>query len=140
MKKLYCVASFLMVSLLLMGFSCDKYAKAGQLAKDFAATVLVAQQLEIQAYQSGYIQPASHVMIQNKFSQLADAGMGLDRAINQAHNVQGAKAQIDVAAALLSDLSNNQIAGIKDDKTRLAVQATIVSCQAILDNIVAFAQ
>ena len=140
MKHLYYVVSVLMVSLLLTGFSCDKYTKAGQLAKDFAATVLVAQQLETQAYNSGYIQPASHMVIQTKFSQLADAGARLDQAINQAHNAQGAKAQIDVAASLLSDLSNNQITGIKDDKTRLAVQAAIVSCQTILDNIAVFAQ
>jgi hypothetical protein len=66
--------------------------------------------------------------------------VGLDQAINQAHNAHGAKAQIDLAAALLSDLSNNQITGIKDEKTRLAVQAAIVSCQTILDNIAAFAQ
>ena len=140
MKKHHYVVFVLMVSLLLTGFSCDKYAKAGQLAKDFAATALVAQQLEIQAYNGGYIQPASHTVIQAKFSQLADAGVGLDRAINQAHNAQGAKAQIDVAASLLSDLSNNQITGIKDDKTRLAVQAAIVSCQTILDNIAVFAR
>jgi hypothetical protein len=140
MKKLYYVVFVLMVSLLLTGFSCDKYAKAGQLAKDFAATVLVAQQLETQAYNGGYIQPATHTAFENKFSQLADAGVRLDQAINQAHNTQGAKAQLDVAASLLSDLSNNQITGIKDDKTRLAVQAAIVSCQAILDNIAAFAQ
>jgi hypothetical protein len=139
MKKFYYVAFILMVSLLLTGFSCDKYAKAGQLARDFAATALVAQQLEIQAYNGGYIQAASHTVIETKFSQLADAGMRLDQAINQAHNAQGAKAQIDVAASLLSDLSNNEITGIKDDKTRLAVQAAIVSCQAILDNIAAFA-
>ncbi len=104
MKKLYYVVFVLMVSLLLTGFSCERYA------------------------------------IQSKFSQLADAGVRLDQAINQTHNAQGAKAQIDVAASLLSDLSNNQITGIKDDKTRLAVQAAIVSCQAILDNIAAFAQ
>jgi hypothetical protein len=129
-----------MVSLLLTGFSCDKYTKAGQLAKDFAATVLVAQELEIQAYKGGYIQPATHTVIQTKFSQLADAGVRLDQAINQAHNAEGAKAQIDAAASLLSDLSNNQITGIKDDKTRLAVQGAIVSCQTILDNIAAFAE
>jgi hypothetical protein len=140
MKKLYDFAFVLMVSLLLTGFSCDKYAKVGQLAKDFAATVLVAQQLEVQAYDGGYIQPATHTAIQTKFSQLADAGVRLDQAINQAHNAQGAKAQIDVAASLLNDLANNQISGIKDDKTRLAVQAAVVSCQTILDNIAAFAQ
>ena len=140
MKNFYYVVSVLMVSLLLTGFSCDKYTKAGQLAKDFAATVLVAQQLEIQGYNSGYIQPASHIVMQTKFSQLADAGVGLDQAINQAHNAHGAKAQIDIAAALLSNLSNSQITVIKDDKTRLAVQAAIVSCQTILDNIAAFAQ
>jgi len=140
MKNFYYVVSVFMVSLLLTGFSCDKYTKAGQLAKDFAATVLVAQQLETQAYNSGYIQPASHMVIQTKFSQLAAAGARLDQAINQAHSAQGAKAQIDVAASLLSDLSNNQITGIKDDKTRLAVQAAIVSCQTILDNIAVFAQ
>lgn len=140
MKSFYYVVSVFMVSLLLMGFSCDKYTKAGQLAKDFAATALVAQQLEIQAFNSGYIQPGSHVVIQTKFSQLADAGVRLDQAINQAHNAQGAKAQIDAAASVLSDLSNNQITGIKDEKTRLAIQTVIVSCQTILDNIAVFAQ
>jgi hypothetical protein len=140
MKNLYYVVSVFVVSMLVTGFSCDKYTKAGQLAKDFAATVLVAQQLETQTYNSGYVQAASHKGIQTKFSQVADAGVRLDQAINQAHNAQGAKAQIDVAASLLSDLSNNQVTGIKDDKARLAVQAAIVSCQTILDNIAAFAQ
>lgn len=139
-QKIYYVVFVLMISLLLTGFSCDKYAKAGQLAKDFAATALVAQQLEIQAYNGGYIQPAAHRAIETKFSQLADAGVRLDQAINQAHNAQGARAQVDVAASLLSDLSNNQITGIKDEKTRLAVQAAILSCQTILDNIAAFAR
>jgi len=138
MKKLYYVVFVLMVSLLLTGFSCDKYAKAGQLAKDFAATVLVAQQLEIQAYNGGYIQPATHTAIQAKFSQLADAGVSLDRAINQAHNAQTAQDQINAATALLTDLSKNEITGIKDDKTRLGIQAALVSVQTILDSIAAF--
>jgi hypothetical protein len=140
MKNLYYATAVLMVSLLLTGFSCDKYAKAGQLAKDFSATVLLAQQVEIQSYNSGYIQPATHVAIQTKFLQVAEAGVVLDKAINQAHSAQGAKAQIDVASSLLVDLSNNQISGIKDDKTRMAVQAAVLSCQTILDNIAAFAQ
>jgi hypothetical protein len=140
MKNLYYATAVLMVSLLLTGFSCDKYAKAGQLAKDFSATVLLAQQVEIQSYNSGYIQPATHVAIQTKFLQVAEAGVALDKAINQARNAQGAKAQIDVASSLLVDLSNNQISGIKDDKTRMAVQAAVLSCQTILDNIAAFAQ
>jgi len=138
MKKFYYVVFVLMVSLLLTGFSCDKYAKAGQLAKDFAATVLVAQQLEIQAYNGGYIQPASHTAIQTKFSQLADAGVSLDQAINQAHNAQTAQDQINAATALLTDLSKNEITGIKDDKTRLGIQAALVSVQTILDSIAAF--
>jgi hypothetical protein len=71
MKNLYYVAVVLAVSVLLTGFSCDKYARAGQLAKDFAATALVAQQLEIQAYNGGYIQPATHTAIESKFSQRA---------------------------------------------------------------------
>jgi hypothetical protein len=140
MKTLCYVASVLMVALLLTGFSCDKYAKAGQLAKDFSATVLLAQQVEIQAYNGGYIQPATHAVIQTKFLQLADAGVALDLAINQAHNGPSAKAQIDAAASLLLDLSNNQITGIKEEKTRMAIQAAILSCQTILDNIAAFAQ
>ena len=138
MKKFYYVVFVLMVSLLLTGFSCDKYAKAGQLAKDFAATVLVAQQLEIQAYNGGYIPPASHTAIQTKFSQLADAGVSLDQAINQAHNAQTAQDQINAATALLTDLSKNEITGIKDDKTRLGIQAALVSVQTILDSIAAF--
>jgi hypothetical protein len=138
MKKLYYVVFVLMVSLLLTGFSCDKYAKAGQLAKDFAATVLVAQQLEIQAYNGGYIQPAPHTAIQTKFSQLADAGVSLDQAINQSHNAQTAQDQINAATALLTDLSKNEITGIRDDKTRLAIQAALVSVQTILDSIAAF--
>jgi len=138
MKKLYCVVFVLMVSLLLTGFSCDKYTKAGEQAKDFAATVLVAQQLEMQAYNSGYIEAASHTVIQTKFSQLADAGVGLDKAINQAHNAQTAQDQINAATALLTDLSKNEITGIKDDKTRLGIQAALVSVQTILDSIAAF--
>jgi len=64
--------------------------------------------------------------------------MSLDKAINQDHNASGAVAQITVLNKLLTDLSNNQITGIKDDKTRLAIQAALLSVQTILDNISAF--
>jgi hypothetical protein len=135
MKRLtLCLVSVL----LLTACPPNSYDKAGKLAKDFAASVLAAQQVEIQAHTLGYVPDDVHRTIQEKFSQLGDVGLSLDKAINLSHNAKDAKGQIDAATALLTDLSNNQITGIKDEKTRLGIQAAILSMQTILDTILAF--
>lgn len=126
----------LMVALLLCGFTCT-YAKTGQLAKDVAASVLVAQQVEIQAHKSGYIEDSMHQSIQNELLSLSDAGVRLDAAITQAHNAKGALAEIAVMNQLLSDLSQNKLAGIKDANTKLALQAAFLTIQTTLDSIAA---
>ncbi len=140
MKRQLRIGGTVALAVLLCGFSCsvNSYAKAGKLAKDFAASVLVAQQVEAQAYRGGFVDNDKHLVIQQKFSQIADAGMSLDKAINVDHNASGAVAQISALNGLLQDLSTNLITGIKDDKSRVAVQATLVTVQSILDSISAF--
>ncbi len=122
---------------LLSGWACN-YAKTGQLAKDAAASVLVAQQVEIQAHKAGYIDDALHQSIKNEMLSLADAGARLDSAISQAHSASGATAELKVMNTLLSDLSQNKLAGIKDQNTKLALQAAFLTIQTTLDNIAAF--
>jgi len=119
------------------GWSCN-YAKTGQLAKDAAASVLVAQQVEIQAHKSGYIDDALHQAFQQELIALADAGTRLDAAINQSHSASGATEQLKVMNSLLSDLSQNKLAAIKNQDTKLALQAAFLTIQTTLDNIQAF--
>jgi hypothetical protein len=131
------IGTILVAVLLLAGWSCS-YTKTGQLAKDVAASVLVAQQVEIQAHKGGYIDDTLHQGFQNELLALADAGVRLDAAINQAHSAKGAVAEISVMNKLLSDLSQNKLAGIKDQNTKLALQAAFLTIQTTLDNIAAF--
>ena len=128
----------LLVTLLLTGCPTSGYDKAGQLAKDFAASVLVAQQVEIQAHKAGYIDDQLHRAIQNELLQVADAGVKLDAAINQAHSTAGAAEQVRVIINLLADLSQTKLSGIKDQNTKLALQAAILTAQTTIDNIAAF--
>jgi len=127
----------LVAVMLLSGWACN-YAKTGQLAKDAAASVLVAQQVEIQAHNSGYIEDALHQAFQREMLSLADAGVRLDAAINQAHSASGATAELKVMNTLLADLSQNKLAGIKNQNTKLALQAAFLTIQTTLDNIAAF--
>lgn len=137
-RRLSATLAILIVAVLLSGWSCGSYTKAGQLAKDVAASVLVAQQVEIQAHKSGYIDTPLHNSIQQELLNLADAGTRLDAAINQAHSASGALAQIQVMDKLLSDLSQSKISGIKDANTKIALQAAFLTIQTTLDNIAAF--
>jgi|SRR5579859_434466 len=137
-QSLY-VASAIVAVLLLSGWACqNNYAKAGQLAKDVAASVLVAQQVEIQAHKAGFIDDTLHQAIQQELLAVADAGTRLDAAINQAHNASGALAEIQVMDKLLSDLSQGKLAAIKDQNTKIALAAAFLTIQTTLDNIAAF--
>lgn len=134
------VATVIIMVVLLAGWSCSPtgYARAGQLAKDLAASVLVAQQVEIQEQHAGFIDTDLHKAFQNELIQVAAAGKSLDAAINQDHSAQGAIAQIKVLDRLLQDLSQNKLAGIKDQNSKLALQAALLTIQTTLDNIAAF--
>lgn len=130
----------LILVLSLSAFTCNQnsYVRTAQLAKDFAATVLAVQQGVTAAHQNGYVNDRDYQTFQTKVSQLADAGMALDKAISQSHSASGALAQITVIRGLLSDLSTNQLAGIKNDNAKLAVQALLLTAQTTIDNIAAF--
>jgi len=134
------VAEVLVIALLTMAASCNKYQKAGELAKDAAATALVAQDTEIALFQQGKINPLTHQIIQTKFLQLADAGQRLDKAINQTHSSADATAALQASLAALDDLMLNGLAGIKDDQTRAQVQLAFVAVKTILDNIAALSR
>jgi hypothetical protein len=139
-RKVLPIMGVLTLALLSMEFACsaNNYAKAGRLAKDVAASVLVAQQVEIQAHRSGYIDDAEHKAIQSKILQLADAGLALDKAINQNQSAAGAEAEITAIRQLLSDLSNNKLSGIKNENSKIALQSALLTVQVIIDQIAAF--
>jgi hypothetical protein len=139
-KRVVQVAGVWALAILFSGYACqpNSYAKVGLLAKDLAASVLVAQQVEIEAYRSGFVTPEQHTTIQQKFFLIAEAGARLDTAINQAHNATTATAEIKTLTSLLADLSNNQITGIKDDKARIGIQSAILAVNTILDSISVF--
>ena len=138
MKHKIAIPAVLLAALLCAGFSCNSYSKAGQLAKDFAATVLAAQQVEIQAHAGGYVDDVTHRAFQQELLQVADAGVALDKAINQSQSASGALQQITVIRQLLSDLANNKLTGIKNENTKTAIQAALLLCQTTIDNIAAF--
>lgn len=139
-KKSWCVCTVITLALLSMEFQCnpDSYARAGKLAKDFAASVLVAQQVEQSAHKAGFIDDATNISIQNELDQIATAGIRLDAAINQTHDASGATAAVKVIVGLLQDLSQNKLAGIKNENTRISLAAALLVAQTTIDNIAAF--
>lgn len=139
MRKLRYSAFVLMLALLSINATCDKYAKAGQLAKDAAAGVLLAQQTEIALHTQGKIDEPTHQAIEKKFLELATAGIQLDVAINQQHSASGATAALQAALASVQDLSTSAVLGIKDQNTQLEIKALLLAVQTTLNNIAAFA-
>lgn len=137
-RRVLPVSGILVIALLLAACPANSYDKAGLLAKDFAASVLVLQETEIQVHRAGFIDDALHKNIQTELMQVADAGTALDKAINQAHSVSSATAQVTVIRQLLSDLSTNKLAGVKNENSQLAVKAALLTAQTIIDQIAAF--
>jgi hypothetical protein len=139
-RKVALLATILVAAVLSGGWACSagSYAKAGQLAKDFASTVLAAQEVEIAAHASGYVDDNTHLAIQNELLQIADAGQRLDLAINQTHDASGAAAQVTVIRSLLTDLSTTKLVGIKNQNSQLAVKSALLLCQTTIDSIAAF--
>ncbi len=135
-KKLALIS---IMAYLCMAASCDKYQKVGQLAKDVAAGVLLAQQTEITLHKSGKIDDQTHQAIQKKFVELADAGMRLDQAINKAHSAGSATQALKECNVLLDDLSTNGLFEIKDQQTVNSIRAILLTVQTTLNNIAAFA-
>jgi hypothetical protein len=133
-------ALLLLVVYFCMGASCDKYRKAGELAKDVAAGVLLAQQSEIALHKAGRIDDETHKAVQLKFSELADAGIRLDKAINEAHSAGSATQALQASINAVQDLSSNGVAGIKDAGAKAEVQAILLTVQVTLNNIAAFAK
>lgn len=118
-----------------MAASCDKYRKAGELAKDVAAGVLLAQQTEITLHKAGKIDDETHHAIQEKFLALGEAGMRLDKAINESHNAGSATQALKDCTKLLDDLSTNGLFEIKDQQTVNTIRAILLTVQTTLNNI-----
>jgi len=140
MKTARNISAIAIVLILSVGASCNKYQKAGELAKDVAAGVLLAQQTEITLHKADKIDDDTHQMIQQKFAALADAGMRLDQAINETHNAGSATQALSDSIAALNDLTTNGLSGIKDPQTQLEVKGVLLTVQITLNNISAFSK
>jgi hypothetical protein len=140
MKTIRNISAVAIVLCLCMAASCNKYQKAGELAKDVAAGVLLAQQTEITLHRADKIDDETHQKIQQKFSALADAGMRLDQAINETHNAGSATQALSDSIAALNDLTTNGLSGIKDPQTQLEVKGVLLTVQITLNNISAFSK
>lgn len=136
-SKASIISLIALTAYLCMAVSCDKYRKAGELAKDVAAGVLLAQETEINLHQAGKIDDPTHIVIQQKFVLLADAGIRLDQAINQTHSASSAKDALQAALDAVNDLSTNGLTGIKDKDTATTVKAVLLTVQITLNNIAA---
>lgn len=139
-RRLTTAALVVATAILAGGWACsaNSYARAGKLAKDFAASVLLVQQGVMAAHQTGYIDEQLNQQIETEISQLADAGKRLDAAINEAHSATGAAAELTVIRRLLTDLSQNKLAGIKNEQSKIVVQSALLTAQTIIDSIAAF--
>ena len=140
MKTARNISAIAIVLVLCMAASCNKYQKAGELAKDVAAGVLLAQQTEITLHKADKIDDDTHQLIQQKFAALADAGMRLDQAINETHNAGSATQALSDSIAALNDLTTNGLSGIKDPQTQLEVKGVLLTVQITLNNISAFSK
>lgn len=134
------VGMVLVLVLSLSAFTCtpNSYARAGKLAKDFSASVLLVQQGVMTAHKTGYIDDQTNQLIETEITQVADAGIRLDKAINDAHSVSGATAELTLIRQLLQDLSQNKLAGIKNEQSKVVIQSALLTAQTIIDSIAAF--
>lgn len=139
-RKASSVVLALVLCLTLSAWQCNNgYQKAGQLAKDAAATALAAQESEIAIHNLHEISDEDHRAIQQKFLALADAGQRLDKAINVAHNGGDATAALNEALNATNDLVTNGLSGIKNPEKQAALKLALLAVQTTLNNLAIFA-
>jgi hypothetical protein len=119
--------------------SCNKYAKTGELARDFAAGVLAFQQSEIVFHQQGKVSDNEHREIQEYLLQVAQAGKALDMAINKTHSAPDATTAMNASIAAVQTLLDKGVLNVKNDESQAALRASLLSLKTILDSISAIA-
>lgn len=137
LRKTTAIPLVLVLALLSMNATCDKYRKAGQLARDFAAGVSAFEDAEITLHQTGRVSDDEHRQIQMWVLQVAQAGKTLDQAINDTHNATNAKTSLDAAATALAGLLSSGVLQVKNPDSKAALQASVFTLKLIIDNIAA---
>jgi len=124
------------IVVLLMGFGqCDRYRKAGELARDFALGVQAFQETEIVLHQQGKISDDEHRQIQQIILEVAADGQKLDRAIATTHSAPDAKTALDSAIAQLQGALADGVLHVKNPEVKAQLQTSLVLLRSILSNI-----
>lgn len=138
MRKRHLVAVPALCLLLLAVGQCDKYAKVGQLAKDFALSVQAFQSTEVVLHQQGKINDAEHKQLETLILEVAKTGITLDQAINQVHSNPQARAALAAAVGQLNALLDSGVLQVKNPDAHAALYTAFIGLKAIVDNIAAF--
>lgn len=134
-KKLQLVLLVLLLSLLCSNFVCNKYAKAGELAKDFASGVSAFNDVEIEFHKQGKLSDDEHIKLQTLLLQVEEAGKSLDNAIVTTHNTADAKSALDVSFKNLQAMLDGGVLHIKNEEVKASLKTSLVLLKSILDNI-----
>jgi len=139
-KRSALLVALIAVTLGLAGCPKDKYTKAATFSKDFASTVLAAQQVEMVLHQQGKISDAEHKDLQEYFLQVALAGQQLDDAIVKWHSGEKTAGALVDALNKIETLQAEGVLHIRNPESQAQLRLAIESAKVILANIQALAQ
>ena len=122
--------------LLLSG--CPKGAQGLATASDTVAHALNdSQQAITLACQASQIDPPTCTKLQGDIITVATAGKSLDASIRANQNTTGLGPQVNAFLAAFNNLVNQDVAGIKNPNTKVAISSILTGAQAAISVIAA---
>jgi hypothetical protein len=100
---------------------------------DFRIAVQAFQDTEIALHnQGGVISDDVHIQIQTGIQKVAQAGVDLDTALASNAPTSTLKTKLDSIMALLDDLNNQGLLGVKNQNAKLALTSALLAVKGIV--------
>lgn len=138
MRKRHLVAVPILCLLLLAVGQCDKYAKVGEAARDFAIGVEAFHGTEKVLHQQGKISDDEHFKLDAIILEVAQTGKTLDQAINQVHSNPQARAALSATIGQLNALLDTGILQVNNPDAKAQLEVAFLALKALVANIAAF--
>lgn len=131
MKRKRMIAIVPVVALLLMGFTCSHATKNLATASDAIAHALAnAQTAAKQAAAQGVISQADEANFETYLVKVSEAGLVLNQGIRANESASTLSAKVNSFLDAFNQLQMQGLAGIKDDKTKLALSTIITGAES----------
>jgi hypothetical protein len=135
-RNIRALVGLLFVYVLCSGFICtgSQIHKATLAEHDFKTAVQGFQNVEIAEFNSGNIDPATHLQIETWIAQIASGGATLAGLI-QKSDAAGALAEVNAINGTIQNLLTQGVLHVKNPKTLAELQVALQAVQAVVTSV-----